>query len=115
VVSIVSVALAAVLLVVARTGQKQFSELVRDYLRRITCGADGWAARLRLPTYGRADVVVDPQVAFGMPVVAQGGARIEDLVDRFPAGDTIGDIADDFGVPADQVEDVIRVATRAAA
>jgi hypothetical protein len=31
------------------------------------------------------------------------------------AGDTISDIADDFGVPLDQVEDVIRVATRTAA
>jgi uncharacterized protein (DUF433 family) len=102
-------------LVVVRTGQKQFSELVRDYLRRITYGDDGWAAQLRLPTYGRADVVVDPHVAFGLPVVVQGSARVEDLVDRFLAGDTIGDIADDFDVPVDQVEDVIRVATRTAA
>jgi len=27
----------------------------------------------------------------------------------------VGDIADDFGVPEEEVEDVIRVATRAAA
>jgi uncharacterized protein (DUF433 family) len=102
-------------LVVVRTGQTQFSELVKDYLKRIAYGDDGWAAQLRLPTYGRADVVVDPHVAFGLPVVVQGGARVEDLVDRFLAGDTIGDIADDFDVPVDQVEDVIRVATRTAA
>src|SRR3954454_14102434 len=36
-------------LVVVRTGQKQFSEFVRDYLRRITYGSDGWAAQLTLP------------------------------------------------------------------
>jgi uncharacterized protein (DUF433 family) len=102
-------------LVVVRTGQTQFSELVRDYLQRITYGDDGWASQVRLPTYGRADVVVDPHVAFGLPVVARGGARVEDLVDRFLAGDTISDIADDFDVPLDQVEDVIRVATRTAA
>jgi uncharacterized protein (DUF433 family) len=102
-------------LVVVRTGQTQFSELVRDYLQRISYADDGWAAQLRLPTYGRADVVVDPHVAFGLPVVVQGGARVEDLVDRFLAGDTIGDIADDFAVPVDHVEDVIRVATRTAA
>jgi uncharacterized protein (DUF433 family) len=68
-----------------------------------------------LPIYGRADVVVDPHVAFGLPIVSRGGARVEDLVDRFLAGDTISDIADDFGVPVDQVEDVTRVATRTAA
>jgi uncharacterized protein (DUF433 family) len=102
-------------LVVVRTGQTQFTDLVRDYLQRITYGDDGWAAQLRLPTYGRADVVVDPHVAFGLPVVVHGGARVEDLVDRFLAGDTIGDIADDFDVPVDQVEDVIRLATRTAA
>jgi uncharacterized protein (DUF433 family) len=73
-------------LVVVRTGQHQFAE-----------------------------VVVDPHVAFGLPLVAHGGARVEDLVDRFVAGDSVADIADDFGVPADEVEDVIRVATRAAA
>lgn len=102
-------------LVVVRTGQKQFSELVRDFLQRITYGDDGWATQVKLPTYGRADVVVDPHIAFGLPIVTRGGARVEDLVDRFLAGDTIGEIADDFEVPADQIEDIIRVATRTAA
>ena len=102
-------------LVVVRTGQHQFSEIVRDYLKRITYGADGWAARVRLPAYEHAQVVVDPHVAFGLPLVVHGGARVEDLVDRFVAGDSVADIADDFGVPAEEVEDVIRVATRAAA
>ena len=101
-------------LVVVRTGQHQFSEVVRDYLKRITYGRDGWASRVRLPSYQRADVVVDPQVAFGLPLVVHGGARVEDLVDRFKAGDTLADIAFDFDVPPEEVEDVIRVATRTA-
>jgi uncharacterized protein (DUF433 family) len=50
-----------------------------------------------------------------MPLVVHGGARVEDLVDRFVAGDTLADIAEDFGVPEPEVEDVVRVATRAAA
>jgi uncharacterized protein (DUF433 family) len=102
-------------LTVVRTGQHQFSELVRDYLKLIAYGSDGWAAQLQLPTYHRAQVVVDPRRAFGLPMLVHGGARVEDLVDRFVAGDDLDDIADDFGVPRDEVEDVIRVATRAAA
>jgi uncharacterized protein (DUF433 family) len=102
-------------LVVVRTGQYQFSDLVRDYLTRITYGDDGWASRVRLPVYGRAEVVVDPDVGFGLPLVIAGGARVEDLVDRFVAGDSLDTIADDFEVPRDQVEDVIRTAARIAA
>ena len=102
-------------LVVVRTGQHRFSEVVRDYLKRITYGSDGWASRVRLPSYRQAEVVVDPRVAFGLPLVVHGGARVEDLVDRFVAGDTLADIAFDFDVPPEEVEDVIRVATRTAA
>lgn len=101
-------------LTVVRTGQRQFAEVVRNYLKRITYGDDGWAARVRLPAYQRAEVIVDPRQAFGMPLVVHGGARVEDLVDRFVAGDTLADIAEDFGVPEPEVEDVVRVATRAA-
>jgi uncharacterized protein (DUF433 family) len=102
-------------LTVVRTGQHQFSELVRDYLKRITYASDGWATRVRLPIYEHAGVVVDTDRAFGLPLVVHGGARVEDLVDRFVAGDALVDIAADFGVPEAEVEDVIRVATRAAA
>ena len=102
-------------LVVVRTKQRQFSGVVESYLRRIRYGGDGWADSVRLPTYTNAEVVVDPRIAFGLPLVVHGGARVEDLVDRFQAGDSVKEIAADFSVPPDQVEDVIRVATRAAA
>ncbi len=102
-------------LTVVRTGQRQFTSVVKDYLKRIKYGSDGWAEQVRLPIYEHVDVIVDPAKAFGLPIVVHGGARIEDLVDRFQAGDSIADIADDFGVKPAEVEDVIRVATRAAA
>lgn len=101
-------------LTVVRTGQQHFAKVIRDYLKRITYGNDGWVERLQLPAYGRAKVTVDPRQAFGQPLVVHGGARVEDLVDRFQAGDGFVEIADDFGVPAPEVEDVIRVALRLA-
>jgi uncharacterized protein (DUF433 family) len=102
-------------LTVVRTQQRQFSAIVKGYLKRIEYGGDGWADSVRLPTYSAAEVIVDPRIGFGLPLLANGGARVEDLVDRFQAGDSVSEIAGDFGVPADQVEDVIRVATKAAA
>lgn len=101
-------------LTVVRTGQKQFTELVRNYLKRIRYADDGWASMIELPAYREAKVVVDPKRAFGLPLLVHGGARVEDIVDRFMAGDHLADLAYDFSVPEHEVEDVIRVATRAA-
>jgi uncharacterized protein (DUF433 family) len=55
-------------------------------------------------------VVIDPKVAFGRPLLARGGARVEDLVHRFQADDSVSDIATDFSVSACQAENVIRLA-----
>lgn len=96
-------------LIAAHTQQGQFSGLVKDYLKRIHYGGDGWADSVQLPTYGRAKVVVDPKVAFGLPLVVHGGARVEDLVDRFQAGDSVANIAADLNVPPDEVEGVFRL------
>lgn len=102
-------------LFVVRTGQRQFSELVTEYLTRIAYGGDGFAESLELPTFGRAHVVVDPHRAFGQPFLARGGARVEDILDRFYAGEPITLLAADFDASAEEVEEVIRGATRAAA
>ncbi len=102
-------------LFVVRTQQRQFSEVVTGYLGCVRYGADGWASAVRLPVYRHAAVAVDPRVGFGLPLLVRGGARIEDLIDRFQAGDGVADIAADFGVPEREVEDVVRVATRVAA
>lgn len=102
-------------LVVVRTKQRQFSEVVEGYLKRIHYGGDGWADSVRLPAYGAAEVIVNPRVAFGLPLLVNGGARVEDVVDRFQAGDSVADISADFDVPPDEVEDVVRLATRASA
>jgi uncharacterized protein (DUF433 family) len=103
------------LLTVVRTGQEHLTEVIREYLQRISYGGDGWAERIQLPAYLVAGVIVDTERAFGQPLVVHGGARVEDLVDRFRAGDGVADISADFGVPQGEVEDVIRVATRLAA
>jgi hypothetical protein len=78
------------LLTVVRTGQQHFAEVIKGYLSPITYGDDGWAQRVRLPAYSSATVVVDSDQAFGQPLVVHGGARVEDLVDRFQAGDSLG-------------------------
>jgi uncharacterized protein (DUF433 family) len=53
--------------------------------------------------------------AFGAPIFERGGAKVDDVLERFWAGESLSDLAEDFGVPVDQLEDVLRVASRRAA
>lgn len=102
-------------LVVVRSGQHVFTEVVQDYLRRIAYGPDGYASLIRVPAYGHAEVVADPARSFGAPIFERGGARVDDVLQRFWTGESLDELATEFGVPVDQLEDVLRVASRRAA
>jgi len=92
-----------------------FTEVIQAYLRRIEYGADGYASLIHAPAYEHAKVVLDPTRAFGAPIFERGGARIDDVLQRFWAGESIDDLGGEFGVPSAELEDVLRVASRRAA
>jgi len=102
-------------LVVVRNNQRVFSEVVEHYLRRIDFAADGYARLIRLPQYKVAEVTVDPDHAFGRPRFTRGGATVDDVIDLFRAGEPVDQVAEEFGLSRDEVEDAIRVVARAAA
>lgn len=102
-------------LVVVRNGQSVFNEIVESYLRRVEFDDDGYARLIQLPAYSVADVLVDPRRGFGQPVFARGGARLEDALAMFRAGESLEIVADEYGVPVEQLEDAVRIATRIAA
>lgn len=99
---------------VARTRQRQLTETVKQQLRLITYAGDGYAARLHLPGYGPAEVVVDPTIAFGYPVVKGKGTRVKDVLERFWAGESLRAIAYDFDLNDEAVESLLRAQTRPA-
>lgn len=98
-------------LVVVRSDQRVFTEVVAAYLRRLEFGADGYARLIHLPAYEVADVVVDPARGFGQPIFARGGARIEDALAMFRAGEHLNTVAAEYRVPPEHLEDAVRVAT----
>lgn len=49
-------------------------DVVREELKRIEFGADGYAALRRVPGY-RSDVVCDPTRSFGRPIFVPGGTH----------------------------------------
>jgi uncharacterized protein (DUF433 family) len=99
-------------LVTVRSGQRVFAPVVRDCLRRIRYAADHWAERVELPGYAVATVVVDPRVAHGRPVLEPARIPVEDVLHRWIAGDSLAELAVDFGLDPTELEDVIRAATR---
>jgi uncharacterized protein (DUF433 family) len=103
------------ILTVVLSGQRVFSDVVRDYLQRISYGPDDLADRMVLPITQRHVVEVDPRRAFGQPVFVRGGARMEDVLDRFRAGEPLASVATDFELESQDVEDVIRAALPPAA
>lgn len=95
-------------LTVVVSGQRVFHDIIRDYLERITYASDDWAERLVLPITERAVVECDPSRGFGRPLFIVGGAPMDDVLDRFRAGEPLKDVAKDFDLRPEDVEDVIR-------
>lgn len=101
-------------LVVVRRGQHVFSEVIDEYLDRVEFAGDGYAQVIHLPLYKTARVVVDPRRGFGQPTFVHGGARLEDVLGLLQAGAPLEAVAEEYGVPATDLEDALRVASRPA-
>lgn len=81
-----------------RSGQRVFSDVVRDYLERIDYAeSDVWALRLRPPVSDH--LIIDPHVGYGRPLIAGYGVPAVAVLDRLRGGDRLEVVADDFGVP----------------
>ena len=102
------------LLTVIDSGQRVFHEVIARYLTRITY-EDGWAIRLILPITAERLLLVDPERAFGQPIFIHGGARLTDVAGRIEAGEDEMVVAEDYGVPLDEVRAALAPPTDAAA
>lgn len=99
-------------LVVVRHGQRVFTEVVDQYLQQIEFAADDFAQLVRLPRYGSAKVVADPRRGFGHPTFERGGARVEDVLGLFWAGESLATVSTEYGVPEEELEDAVRAVSR---
>lgn len=94
------------LLTVVRSGQHVFHDVISQYLERITF--EGlWASELILPVTKRRLLRVIPEIESGDPIFVNGGAPLSAVRARFVAGESVGSIAKDYDVPADEIEEAI--------
>ena len=106
------------LLNVTQDGQLAMRDVLAAHLRRLDFDPEGVAQRLypftRTAAHGGLEledpraVVFDPRIAFGRLVVAGTGIPTAVLADRFVAGDTLEDLAADYGIQRGSIEEAIR-------
>ena len=104
---------------VGRDGQLAMRAVLEDYLTRVEHDPAGRAARLypfiRLTgTEQPRNVVINPYVSFGKPVISGTGLPTRVVAERFKAGDSIPQIAADYERKEEEIDDAIRYELRIA-
>lgn len=86
-------------------------EVISEYLTYISWDSAGSPARLRLPQFpSEAEVIIDPRFGWGAPVLAKSKVPVEAMVSLWRTGEPIIAVAEEYGLPADVVENVLRQA-----
>ena len=98
-------------------GQQAMKEIIRVYLKRIERDTKGLPIKLYPFTRGTESdsapntdpriVVMNPSVSFGRPVIAGTGIPISSIYERYRAGDSVADLAQDFSLEASAIEEAI--------
>ena len=105
------------LLNLTKEGQVEIGELLRDYLKCVRRDPAGVPIKLYLvPRNPRLDitkrehgaVVIDPRFGFGRPVLDGTGIRTDVVIERFSAGEPLETLAEDYGRPKEDIEEVLR-------
>lgn len=98
---------------VGRGGQEAMPEILQAYLERIEW--DLQEAPVRMFPLTRDDyhsaprlVTIDPVVAFGRPIVERKAITTSVIAERFKAGESMLEIAEDYDLEAFEVEEAIR-------
>lgn len=104
----------------SRSGQLAMREVIELHLRRVECDAHGLAMRLYPFTRPVAAdtprfVVIDPRISFGRPSIVGTGVPTDVVIDRYRAGESVDELADDTGCDRAMIEEVIRGAIQHAA
>ena len=113
---------AGTLINATRSGQLAMRQLIEAHLQRIEQDVDGLAIRLfpfvhhdphtprpaEMLTDEPKVISLDPRVRFGRPVIAGTRIPTEEIAERFRAGDSLEQLADEYGRPPQEIEEAIR-------
>ena len=99
----------------SQKGQAQLKDALKAHLERVEPDDQGLAIKLYPFTRSQEEnspkiLVIDPRIAFGRLVIAGTGIAANVLSERFNAGDSIEELADDYDCDRLKIEAAIRFA-----
>lgn len=94
------------------SGQLAMRHVLAEHLKRIEWDALRFPYRLYpfLPPAAQAGerlIVIDPQIAFGRPVILRRGISTSAIAERIDAGETVNDIAADYELGVEEIEQAV--------
>jgi len=102
----------------SKHGQLAMRDLIGLHLQRVEWDKDGFVARLYPFTRSRRTpaeeasqsrvVTMDPRVEFGRPVLKVSAVPTAVIADRYKAGESIADLAEDYGEEPLNIEEAVR-------
>ena len=98
---------------VSREGQLAIRDLIQAYLQRIERDPIGAPVRLYPFTRERKPdepkiIVIDPSISFGRPVLVGTGIATTIIAQRYKAGESVEELAEDYGRSRSDIEEAIR-------
>lgn len=108
------------LLNASRRGQPPLPQILAPHLARVEVDRSRLEVRCHPYTRHAAPddprvIVIDPRVSFGQPVITGTGVPTAVIASRFAGGESVMDLADDYGLDASQIDEAIRWEPRRAA
>lgn len=102
------------LIAVSQAGQLAMKKMLAAHLRRLEHDSGGLTVRLYLFTRKRdvdepKIIVVDPYISFGRPAIARRGIATSIVAERYKAGESIDELAQDYDCERGDVEEAVRV------
>lgn len=105
------------LLNLTKEGQVEMEEFLRSHLKCVHRDPAGVPIKLYLiprnplldvTKRNHGTVVIDPRFGFGRPVLDGTGIRTDVVIERFSAGEPLEALAEDYGRPKEDIEEVLR-------
>lgn len=101
----------------SQDGKRILKNALKTHLERIEADEKGLAIKLFPFTRNQEEnnprfVVIDPRVAFGRMVIAGTGIPVDVIGERFYAGDSSQQLADDYECEIQKIEEAIRCVSR---
>lgn len=99
------------LIKLSASGQLAMKALLMAHLKRVEW--DEWQFPVRLypfvagGTDGDKPIAIDPKISFGRPVLLRAGVSTAAIAERIDVGETVAEVADDYGLTESEVEQAI--------